>query len=187
MTKDFAGRGRSGNRKPAKRKPTRRVSPKQRVLFHGPSFAAGALVGAAIVILAAYGPELFPIEEGTPVAVPAERTATPTVEFEFEELLKNMEVKPDPEPYAVPPEKSSDAPGSFSIQAASFKRRDDAERLRARLLLEDLQAATRASDVDGQRWYRVVVGPFDRRLDADRAMTRLRELNLSAMRINNHN
>ena len=46
MPKDFAGRGRAAPKQRKKNRPARRVSPKQRVLFHGPSFATGALVFA---------------------------------------------------------------------------------------------------------------------------------------------
>ncbi len=185
MPKDFAGRG---SKKPVKkRKPARRATPQQRVFFHGPSFTSGALVGAAIVILAAYGPEL--LESQAPESAPAESAIaeTPTIEFEFPDLLKESEVQPDPEPYAVPEEMRSDAEGSFTIQAASFRELRDAENLRASLLLENLPAQTVRSDVNGARWYRVVVGPFERRVDADRAMTRLRQQGLTAIRKNNQN
>ena len=58
MPKDFAGRSSTARRKPSKPKNRRgAVSPKARVLFHGPSFSSGAIVGGAIVILAAYAPE----------------------------------------------------------------------------------------------------------------------------------
>ena len=187
MPKDFAGRGRATTNKRAKRKPNKRSTAKQRVLFHGPSFSSGALVGAAIIILAAYGPELIEINETPANTTPPELADQPRVEFEFPDLLRNMEVTADPEPYAVPAEKRSDAPATYSIQAASFKSRRDAEILRAKLLLDDLPAKTTSSEVKGQVWYRVVVGPFQRRVEADRAMTRLREQKLSAIRINNHN
>ena len=187
MPKDFAGHGRTNTRKPAKRKPRKRVSPNQRVLFHGPSFCAGALVGTAIVILAAYGPEFFQVD-GTPGTSAAEtQVKQPPLEFEFPELLKKNEVKPDPEPYAVPQAAPGDAPTSYTLQAASFRDRADAERLRGSLLLENLPAKTTSITVEGKLWYRVIVGPYDKGFEADRAINRLRELNLSAIRLNNHN
>ncbi len=184
MPKDFAGRGKST---PRKRKTNRRASPKQRVLFHGPSFTSGALVGAAIVILAAYGPEL--LEGQVTSAPPADGQAqeSPRIKFEFDSMLKESEVQADPEPYAVPEELRPEAAGKFHIQAASFRALEDAETLRANLLLQNLPAQTLARDVTGSRWYRVVVGPFERRVEADRAMTQLREQGLSAIWINNHN
>lgn len=187
MPKDFAGRGRTDTRKRAKRKPNKRVSPKQRVLFHGPSFSSGALVGATIVILTAYGPEMLQDNDPQPGNSVAPVQEQPRVQFDFPDLLKNMEVKPDPEPYAVPKRKADGIASTYSIQAASFRDRNDAEKLRASLLLEGLPAKTSYSEVNGSRWYRVAVGPFIKRVEADRAITRLREQKLSPIWINNHN
>jgi cell division protein FtsN len=187
MPKDFAGRGRKNTKKSVKRKPAKRVNPNHRVLFHGPSFCAGALVGAAIVILAAYGPEFFQVDSVVDTPTSEARTAEPRLEFEFPDLLKKTEVKPDPEPYAVPQTAPGDVPTSYSIQAASFRDKADAERLRGSLLLEDLPAKTTSIKVGGQLWYRVIVGPYAKGVEADRAINRLRELNLSAIRLNNHN
>ncbi len=184
MPKDFAGRGKP---KPRKRKTNRRASPKQRVLFHGPSFTSGALVGAAIVILAAYGPELLDRQVSSEPETERSAQESPAIRFEFDAMLKESEVQADPEPYAVPEALRPEAEGEFTIQAASFRALDDAETLRANLLLQNLPAQTVASDATGSRWYRVVVGPFGRRVEADRAMTRLREQGLSAIWINNHN
>ena len=184
MPKDFAGRSKP---KPRKRKTNRRASPKQRVLFHGPSFTSGALVGAAIVILAAYGPELLDRQAAATPASEGSAQRSPEIEFEFDAMLKESEVQADPEPYAVPEELRPEAVSERHIQAASFRALEDAETLRANLLLQNLPAQTIASDVTGNRWYRVVVGPFARKVEADRAMTRLREQGLSAIWINNHN
>jgi len=183
MPRDFAGRSRTTKRKPTRRKPSKRVSPRSKVAFHGPSFSGGALVGAAIVIVAAYAPELVDSTDVQHVNDPAAVTAParPQVKFEFPKLLKEQEVQADPEPYAVPESAKDDAATSYSIQAASFRSRDDAEQLRARLLLQDLPAASSKSEVSGSTWYRVTVGPFARKVEAQRAMTKLRDQGLSAM------
>ena len=187
MPKDFARRAGSstgrGSRNTKKRQPAKRVSPKARVLFHGPSFATGALVGAAIVILTAYGPELLQMSDTAPAAAEADTTHPQPLEFTFPDALKHSEVAADPEPYAVPEEQKQSLHSIYSIQAASFRNKEDADQLRARLLLQNMQARTAASRVNGQTWYRVVVGPFQGRLEADRAMTRLREQGLSAIRL----
>ena len=187
MPKDFARRtgantGR-GARKSKKRKPAKRVSPAARVLFHGPSFVIGALAGAAIVILTAYGPELLQIQEKATAEAEDTASQSQPLEFTFPDALKNSEVMADPEPYAVPEQQKQNLSRIYHIQAASFRSKPDADQLRARLLLENLPARTASSRVNGQTWYRVVVGPFEGQLDADRAMTRLREQGLSAIRI----
>ena len=70
------------------------------------------------------------------------------------------------------------------LQAASFRSREDAERLRAALLLMDLPAATEAKSLSSGHWYRVTVGPFDSPVQAQRALTRLREKDIAAIRLN---
>ncbi len=182
MPKDFAGRAGSSTQQ-RKRKPAQRVSPRQRVLFHGPSFATGALVGAAIVILTAYGPALWHQGDGTRLADQALPQPPAAVQFTFPDTLRNSRVEADPEPYAVPAEQRATLNMHYNIQAASFRDRADAEQLRARLLLENLPAKTLVSEVEGETWYRVMIGPIAGRVDTDRAMTQLREMGLSALRM----
>ena len=159
MRKDFAGRTAASTRK-RKSKTTRRVSPKQRVLFHGPSFTIGALVGTAIVILAAYGPDLVNNPHtNAATGAPSQEASQPSMRFEFPDMLKNSQVTPDPEPYAVP-EEIDDPDKVYHVQVASFRSLDDAEQLRARLLVENYPVQTASSDAKGERWYRVVLGPF---------------------------
>ena len=73
------------------------------------------------------------------------------------------------------------------IQAASFRDKLDADQLRAQLLLQDMPAVTSVTDASGSTWHRVVVGPFPRKVEANRAMTALREQNLSPMWLNSYN
>jgi cell division protein FtsN len=202
--------------------PARRVSsPVRRTLFHAPSFSAGVVMGAVVVLGAAYLPELLgsPARDaGAAVAAPAD--SRPTLTFEFDHLLRNSEVAVDPEPYvsaprvrrsaapaeaavteAAPTAAAPAAPGAatqpapatatappaaappetFMLQAASFRSRDDAERLRAALLLLDLPASTTTSSLPSGVWHRVTVGPFHSRAQAERALTRLREHNIDAI------
>ena len=65
-------------------------------------------------------------------------------------------------------------------QVASFRDVDDAQQLRAVLLLQNLPELS-SSNVKGQLWHRVLVGPFTRKLDAERARTQLREQDLPAI------
>ncbi|MEQ9451437.1 MAG: SPOR domain-containing protein [Pseudomonadales bacterium] len=185
MPRDFARRQTSNGRK-SRSKPKRKsaVSPKNRVLFHGPSFSFGAIVGAALIIVAAYAPEWLQVPQTdiTNQQVPA--ATTPTVEFEFPRILKESEVKADPSAYPVPEQSPDEPPRAFNIQAASFQAADDAHSLRAQLLLRNLPAAVDSRLVDGQLWFRVKVGPFDNKTLADRAMTQMREMYLTPIWMN---
>ena len=95
MPKDFASRSRTAKNKPApRRKPAPRTSPvKQKsVSFHGPSFSSGALIGAAIVLTAAYAPEFLRSTELNSGAE-ASSEQQPAVQFEFPKLLRNTTVQ----------------------------------------------------------------------------------------------
>ncbi|MFT5084484.1 MAG: cell division protein FtsN, partial [Lentisphaeria bacterium] len=50
----------------------------------------------------------------------------------------------------------------FILQVASFKSLKDAERVRAELILLNLEAKTETAKVrNGETWHRVLVGPFE--------------------------
>ncbi len=187
MPKDFAARGNTRSKKRKTNHNKRRSSPKQRVLFHAPSFSFGALLGAAIIIVAAYAPEFLASKTPAPHQDQVAVEETPSVEFEFPQLLKQSVVKADPIPYAVEQPSQQSQPASYSMQAASFLVASDANQLRAKLLLQDLPATVNSSLVEGRTWYRVLVGPFEQKVQAERVMTQLRNQNLSAMWIDNYN
>jgi cell division protein FtsN len=86
-----------------------------------------------------------------------------------------------------PPVTASEPPptaqprGGYMLQAASFRSRAEADRLRAQLLLSDLPASIGEVSVDNSVWYRVTVGPFPDEAATDVARERLRERNLTAI------
>jgi cell division protein FtsN len=193
MTKDFANRGQSA--KPAKkrarpgaRKRSPRATPTRGVKgtrFHGPSFSSGAIFGAVLVLLAAYLPEWLETPPGTKEQASAEGPPAPSVTFEFPDILKDREIQVDTSPYQTENSQQSDQPADYSVQAASFRERSEADELRAKLLLSNLPATVVVSNGDTGRWFRVNLGPFDRRVDANRALTKLRERGISGIIINN--
>ena len=64
-------------------------------------------------------------------------------------------------------------PFSYFIQAGAFRTPEDAEQQRARLVLLGVQAKVSEREQSGRTVYRVRLGPFDRKEDADAAKTRL--------------
>lgn len=187
MPTDFAKRSTTPSRPRKKAKKRRTLSPKPRVLFHGPSFSSGAIVGAAVVILAAYAPEWLQTAPLDDNGQPQQSEKTPTLHFDFPTLLPESDIKADPSAYPVPDQTPNQIPKIFNIQAASFREADDANALRARLILENLPAFVDTSLVDDRVWFRVKVGPFSSKTLANRAMTRLREMYLTPIWMNNHN
>jgi cell division protein FtsN len=191
MTKDFANRGQSA--KPAKKRSrpsarTARATPtrgKKTASFHGPSFSSGAIFGAVLVLLAAYLPEWLETPPGSKEQAATNAPVAPSVTFEFPDILKDREIPVDTSPYQTESSKQSDKPNSYKVQAASFRDRGEADELRANLLLSNLPANVVISDGDTGRWFRVTLGPFDRRVDANRALTKLRERGISGIVLNN--
>ena len=64
-------------------------------------------------------------------------------------------------------------PFSYFIQAGAFRTPEDAEQQRARLSLLGMQARVSEREQAGRTVYRVRLGPFDKKDDADRAKDRL--------------
>lgn len=78
---------------------------------------------------------------------------------------------------------SERAASTYLLQAASFRDKDDANAMRATLLLEGMNAAVNeAPNADGA-WYRVVVGPFTSEGDLERTLTQLRTRDIPAVRV----
>ena len=206
MSKDFANRKpKAGTRKaasagaPKRGATTRRATPRkpnakrsagqsrkrrtqQTTFFHGPSFSGGVVLGAFLVLAGAYLPDIFRETANQTLAVKS-REAREPVQFEFDERLRKSEVRTDPDTYADDANPNMNQAMEYLIQAASFQAMDDAESLRAQLILIDLPVRTTAVRVGDTPWYRVTVGPFLSQVEAGRAMTRLRELNLDAFLI----
>lgn len=69
----------------------------------------------------------------------------------------------------------------FILQAGSFRTIGDAENLKAKLALLGILASIQPIDLSGKgTWYRVRVGPFAQKEDADQANASLRENGITA-------
>lgn len=96
---------------------------------------------------------------------PAERTnkkkanSQPAPKFDFYEILEKDEVKVDVS--ASPQVKPLANDQEFILQVASFRNEEDADRLRAELILLNLDAKSQKAVLDnGDVWHRVMVGPY---------------------------
>ena len=110
-----------------------------------------------------------------------EKTEPPTVNFDFYRMLEQKKVEvPEVEAYRSTP-RGAPAQYEFRLQAGSFRSEQDAERMRAELLLEGLTAYRQPVEVNGNPWHRVMVGPFTDRSAMSRAQDVLASKNISAM------
>ncbi len=188
MARDFAQRQKKRSKSQSRRRKRpparRRASSKVNAGFNAPSFSAGVIFGAALVLVGSYAPEIF--DESVTAIRGQQAEAVGVVTFEFDQILKNDVVLTDPDSYPADFTQASEnatAPREYLLQAAAFRSSEDAERLRANLLMLNLPAETGRVDIASGTWYRVIVGPYDSQVKAERALTRLRENNLSALLI----
>ena len=105
----------------------------------------------------------------------------PKADYDFYQLLENNKVEvPKVEAYrSTPREEAIDY--QYLLQVASFRSQEDADSLRASLLLEGMPAYTRSINVNNGTWHRVFVGPFDNRSNMNRAQDKLVERRLSPL------
>ncbi len=82
------------------------------------------------------------------------------------------DMKSDAKPEPVAPTPGAD-PFSYFIQAGAFRTPEDAEQQRAKLLLMGFQAKVTEREQSGRTVYRVRLGPFDKKDEADKAKEKL--------------
>ncbi len=80
--------------------------------------------------------------------------------------------KTDPKPDAGSTASGAD-PFNYFIQAGAFRTPEDAEQQRAKLLLMGFQAKVTEREQSGRTVYRVRLGPFEKKDDADKAKEKL--------------
>jgi cell division protein FtsN len=106
--------------------------------------------------------------------------------WDFPRMLPNTEV--------VIPEREKDVhhdvhaapvtrPGTYYLQAGSYRNEADADRVRAKLALAGIESKVQKVSVDADTWHRVRIGPYTD-LDAlNRVRTRLRQADIDAILI----
>ena len=153
MSRDFAKKGRA---------PARRTSSTNAPTPPWLWFVAGLVLGA-------FAASLYFIKN--PVSAPAPKEApkpkavenkTPKPRFDFYKLLQESEtIVPASE--TINEEKPAQEQSTeYILQVGSFPRAEDADKLRAQLILLNLDANIEKVEIrKGEIWHRVVVGPFN--------------------------
>ncbi|HIG39941.1 MAG: SPOR domain-containing protein [bacterium] len=105
------------------------------------------------------------------------------IQWDFYEIFPKSEV-PIVEEYAPRGEKIVTQENySYALQTGSFQNPDDANRLRAELILIGMHVYIQEINNDNIKWHRVLVGPFDSKLELDRARDRLAQANIESIRL----
>lgn len=167
MSRDFAKKGRA---------PARRTSSAS-----GSSATPPWLWFIAGLVMGAFAASLYFIKNPTTAPAPKEEpkpkvteNKTPKPRFDFYKLLQESEtIVPASE--SINEEKpAQQQPTEYILQVGSFPSADDADKLRAQLILLNLDAHIEKVEIrKGEIWHRVVVGPFATQAALTTARTQL--------------
>ncbi|MFQ5644237.1 MAG: SPOR domain-containing protein [Thiogranum sp.] len=132
----------------------------------------------------------IPAERAAPVAPRAHKEPAPAPKprFDFYNLLPEMEVVvPEEEIRGTPTQegvKRVEKPGTYLLQAGSFRSRKQADQLRAKLALLGMETRIQTVSVNNkQTWHRVRVGPFNNLRDLNQARSLLKKNGIDAILI----
>lgn len=146
------------------------------------SFIAGVAVGGATALVIVYltGIDSAPVEV---VAEPAvtEPESEPEIDISFFQVLPEQQVKTGNEGLEPTGLSADLGPQEYMVQAGSFPRRPDADKLRAQIMLDGMDVGIASSPQEGGGIrHRVLVGPFDNQADARETRSALRERDIQA-------
>ena len=143
---------------------------------------AGLSVGLALYLFDPRGPKAPDAggETGAPAEPASAResaTDEPAENYDFYQMLPNFEVVV-PEKEVVMPRDPTEAPekqGAYVLQAGSYKKFEDADRVRAQLALQGIESNVQRVAIDADTWHRVRIGPISDPAELNRVRTRLKE------------
>lgn len=156
---------------------------------------AGLVIGLFIAFLAGLMPSATDVRTVADRVAAADQQAGQDSEpvFDFYTLLPESEVslttvppqESAPAASPVPSQKSAVPPGEgrqYLLQAGSFRSFKDAERLRAKLLLEGhMPKVEKVTVGSGETWHRVQLGPFSDRATIDNVQQELAGQNVDTL------
>jgi cell division protein FtsN len=166
-------------------------------LSAGGGFLIGLSLGLAVAVavyLYGHRPSIT-ASQSTPVAseksghevnkpTPESAEASDT-EYEFYDVLPKLEVVVPEKPRKATDVNAAagaiDTPGSYVLQAGSYRNFVDADRLRAQLALQGIESSVQKVTVDADTWHRVRIGPINNLSKLEETRRKLREAQIDAM------
>lgn len=115
-------------------------------------------------------PENPALEKATEQSTDSQLPVLEDEQWSFIEDLPNREVEVDAQ--ALVDNKR------YILQCGSFRRNEQAEQMRATIAFAGLEAQVRLSEGRNGSWYRVLLGPFDSKREAERNRHLLGDVNL---------
>ena len=184
--RDYVSRGRPPQKKKPNNKNNQRKQVKQSKQGAVASFPIVRLV-IVVVLLIGFGVFLWSIKDNASTEVDTEiaRPVAPTEEalpelpeeeWEYIRTLPGYEVEVD-----VEAQEKTDK--RYLMQCASFRTRAQAEEMKAKIAFQGLEALIRHSSGSNGDWFRVILGPYESKRDAEKAKHSLRKVNIATCQI----
>lgn len=105
--------------------------------------------------------------------------------YSFYEMLPNFEVVVPEREAAVRPDAPAapavERAGSYVLQVGSYRKFEEADRVRAQLALQGIESKVQRVSVDNDTWHRVRVGPVSDLRELNRVRDRLREAEMDVL------
>jgi cell division protein FtsN len=104
--------------------------------------------------------------------------------YDFYEMLPNFEVvvpEKDREVKRDLPAAKIERPGVYVLQAGSYRNQADADRVRAQLALQGIDAKVQRVAVDNDVWHRVRIGPISDLADLNRVRKQLQAAEIDGL------
>jgi len=108
-----------------------------------------------------------------PKPIPIEEQRPAKEKFDYMHLLENKEVKVDI-PSAAEATIATVPSRPYQMQCGSFRSQEQADALKVRIAFQGINSQVRRSEGKNGVWYRVVLGPYPGRRDAQSDMNKLR-------------
>lgn len=116
---------------------------------------------------------------------PTPESAQTDTKFDFYDVLPKMEVEvaedQNKNKQASSAAGAIDAPGSYVLQAGSYRNFSDADRVRAKLAIQGVESSIQKINVDGEEWNRVRIGPISNLNKLEDTRRKLREAQIDAL------
>lgn len=175
--KDYVSRGRTNKSKPRK-KLSSEVS--------NPVVVSRWRLALIVIVLLGFVSFLWSIKDNTDVIDAPEKLTKPVSketipeipkeEWEYIKTLKGYEVEVE----VAQQQKSNKR---YLMQCASFRTRTQAEELKAKIAFQGYESQIRQSVGDNGEWFRVILGPFDTKRDAEKTKHSLAKVNVNGCQI----
>lgn len=106
--------------------------------------------------------------------------------YDFYDMLPNFEVVVPEKDREVSRERDAapatiERPGIYVLQAGSYRKQEEADRIQAQLKLQGIDANVQRVAVDDDVWHRVRIGPITDLTELNRLRARLRAADLDAL------